>query len=73
MIRVCDTDKSSLHLVYERWDIMVQKVKDAIYKKEGKLDYEQSTFFNVVKGILSSRWSKGSTPLHSLAHSLNPR
>uniref|UniRef100_A0A803NF28 BED-type domain-containing protein n=1 Tax=Chenopodium quinoa TaxID=63459 RepID=A0A803NF28_CHEQI len=34
MIRVCDTDKSSLHLVYERWDIMVQGVKDAIYKKE---------------------------------------
>uniref|UniRef100_A0A803LVV8 DUF659 domain-containing protein n=2 Tax=Chenopodium quinoa TaxID=63459 RepID=A0A803LVV8_CHEQI len=73
MIRVCDTDKSSLHLVYERWDIMVQGVKDAIYKKEGKQDYEESTFFNVVKGILSSRWSKGSTPLHSLAHSLNPR
>uniref|UniRef100_A0A803KP61 HAT C-terminal dimerisation domain-containing protein n=1 Tax=Chenopodium quinoa TaxID=63459 RepID=A0A803KP61_CHEQI len=73
MIRVCDTDQSSLHLVYKIWDIMVQKVKDAIYKKEGKLDYEESTFFNVVKGILSSRWSKGSTPLHSLAHSLNPR
>ncbi|XP_021717001.1 uncharacterized protein LOC110684870 [Chenopodium quinoa] len=62
MIRLCDTDKFFLHLVYERWEIMVQKVKDAIFKKEGKLDYEESTFFNVVKGILSSRWSKGSTP-----------
>uniref|UniRef100_A0A803M3X6 DUF659 domain-containing protein n=1 Tax=Chenopodium quinoa TaxID=63459 RepID=A0A803M3X6_CHEQI len=65
--------KATGELVEGRWDIMVQKVKDAIYKKEGKLDYEESTFFNVVKGILSSRWSKGSTLLHSLAHSLNPR
>lgn len=73
MIRVCDTDKASLHLVYERWDTMMLKVKEAIFKYEHKGDNEESTFFNVIKNILVSRWSKGSTPIHSLAHSLTPR
>ena len=34
MIRVCDTDKPCLHLVYEMWDSMIEKVKIEIYKKE---------------------------------------
>ncbi|KAE8685662.1 putative zinc transporter protein [Hibiscus syriacus] len=40
MLRVCDTDKPCLHLVYELWDSMIEK---------------------------------SYTPLHCLAHSLNPR
>ncbi|KAL4579539.1 hypothetical protein LXL04_015689 [Taraxacum kok-saghyz] len=36
MIRVCDTDKPSLHLVYEMWDSMIEKVKFEIYKKENR-------------------------------------
>ena len=32
MIRVCETDRSCLHLVYEMWDSMIEKV----YKKEKK-------------------------------------
>ncbi|XP_021744847.1 uncharacterized protein LOC110710813 [Chenopodium quinoa] len=27
MIRICDTDKPTLHLVYEMWDTMIEKVK----------------------------------------------
>ncbi|XP_074308360.1 uncharacterized protein LOC141643211 [Silene latifolia] len=73
MIRDCDTDRSSLHLVYERWEGMSFKVKEAIYKHEHKCASEESTFFKVVESILTSRWSKTSTPLHSLAHSLVPR
>ena len=49
------------------------KVKEAIFKYEHKRDDEESIFFNVINGVLSSRWSKGSTTLHSLAHSLTLR
>ncbi|GKC03472.1 hypothetical protein Tco_0995082 [Tanacetum coccineum] len=34
MIRACDIDKPCLHLVYEMWDSMIEKVKFEIYKKE---------------------------------------
>ncbi|KAK1579040.1 hypothetical protein Q3G72_035113 [Acer saccharum] len=34
---------------------------------------DSSRFFDVVYGILVERWTKSSTPLHCLAHSLNPR
>ncbi|KAI5351242.1 hypothetical protein L3X38_004133 [Prunus dulcis] len=30
-------------------------------------------FFNVVHEILVDQWTKSSTPLHCLAHSLNPK
>ncbi|XP_057989097.1 uncharacterized protein LOC110643499 [Hevea brasiliensis] len=36
MIRVCDTDKTCLHLVYELWDSMIEKVKQVIFDHEGK-------------------------------------
>ncbi|XP_028104489.1 uncharacterized protein LOC114303554 [Camellia sinensis] len=48
MIRVCDTDRPSLHLVYDMWDTMIEKVKMVIYKHEGKRQEEKSTFYNVV-------------------------
>ncbi|KAL9685775.1 hypothetical protein QQ045_023227 [Rhodiola kirilowii] len=34
MIRVCDTDKPCLHLVYEMWDVMIEKVRKVIYEHE---------------------------------------
>ncbi|CAL5368910.1 unnamed protein product [Camellia sinensis] len=73
MIRVCDTDRPSLHLVYDMWDTMIEKVKMVIYKHEGKQLEDESTFYNVVHQILVDRWNKNNTPLHCLAHSLNPR
>lgn len=73
MLRLADTDSPCLHLVYEWWDSMIEKVKVAIYKRERKQNHEESKFFNVVYGILVERWTKSSTPLHCLAHSLNPR
>jgi Protein of unknown function (DUF 659) len=73
MLRVADTDKPCLHLVYEMWDNMIAKVKTSIYSYEGKREDEESSFFNVVCKILTDRWAKSNTPLHCLAHSLNPR
>ena len=36
MHRLADTDKPCLHNIYEWWDLMIEKVKKAIYKKEHK-------------------------------------
>ncbi|KAK4392642.1 hypothetical protein Sango_2042000 [Sesamum angolense] len=73
MLRATDTDKHCLHLVYDMWDNMISKVKKAIYKHEKKNDYEESSFWGVVHKVLEDRWSKSNTPLHCLAHFLNPR
>ncbi|XP_052490785.1 uncharacterized protein LOC105793263 [Gossypium raimondii] len=70
MLRIMDTDKPTLHLVYEMWDEMIEKVKKSIYRHEGD---ERSIFYEVVYDILIDRWTKSSTPLHCMAHSLNPR
>lgn len=73
MLRVCDTDKPCLHLVYEMWDSMIIQVKKVIYAHERKRDFEESSFWNIVLTVLEDRWSKSNNPLHCLAHSLNPR
>ena len=73
MLRACDTDFPTLHLVYEKWDCMIEGVKTAIFQHESKGLDEYSAFYEVVHDILVARWTKTSTPLHCLAHSLNPR
>uniref|UniRef100_A0A2N9EEB5 DUF659 domain-containing protein n=1 Tax=Fagus sylvatica TaxID=28930 RepID=A0A2N9EEB5_FAGSY len=73
MIRVANTDTPILHLVYEMWDTMIEKVKEVIFRYEGVQENETSSFFNVIYDILIDRWTKNSTPLHCLAHSLNPK
>ncbi|KAK3184883.1 hypothetical protein Dsin_032169 [Dipteronia sinensis] len=73
MLRMTDTDTPCLHLVYEWWDSMIEKVKIVIFRQERRQLHDASRFFDVVHGILVDRWTKSSTPLHCLAHSLNPR
>ncbi|XP_023751065.1 uncharacterized protein LOC111899441 [Lactuca sativa] len=73
MIRACDTDKPCLHLVYEMWDSMIEKVKIENYKKEKRLKSQIRCFYDVVHHILVARWAKNNTPLHCLAHSLHLR
>ena len=73
MLRVADTDAPILHKVYEMRDSMIENVKKEIYRHEGKEDYEKSPFYDVVHNILFERWTKNCTPLHCLAHSLNPK
>ncbi|KAL7221339.1 hypothetical protein ACSBR1_023317 [Camellia fascicularis] len=38
MLRFCDIEKPCLHLVYEIWDTLIEKVKASILRHEGKLD-----------------------------------
>ena len=44
MLRLADTDKPCLHNIYEWWDSMIEKVKEAIYKKEHKSFTENSRY-----------------------------
>ncbi|XP_058759672.1 uncharacterized protein LOC131632983 [Vicia villosa] len=76
MLQICDTDASTLHKVYEMWDSMIENVREIIYRHEGIETTETSNvcpFYDVVYTILNSRWGKSCTPLHCLAHSMNPR
>ena len=61
MIRVTDTDKPSLHLVYDMWDTTIEKVKSVIYRHEEKRETEQSLFYDVVYQILEDRWNNSNT------------
>ncbi|PPE00691.1 hypothetical protein GOBAR_DD02270 [Gossypium barbadense] len=65
-------DMPTLHLVYEVWDEMIEKLKTNIYRHEWQKGDERSIFYEVVYDILINRWTKSSTPLHCMAHSLNP-
>ncbi|KAL5725279.1 hypothetical protein ACHQM5_008439 [Ranunculus cassubicifolius] len=73
MLRLADTDEPCLHLMYEMWDSMIEKVKRIIFRHEGRGVDETSSFYDVVHKILVDRWEKSNTPLHCLTHSLNPR
>lgn len=52
MLGLADTDKHTLHMLYDMWDTMIEKVKGAIYKHEGKQQQEGSSFYKVVYSIL---------------------
>ncbi|KAL1198973.1 hypothetical protein V5N11_004941 [Cardamine amara subsp. amara] len=52
---------------------MIQEVKKVIFKRERKQLDDDSVFWNAIHSILTSRWSKSNTPLHCIAHSLNPK
>ena len=52
MLRVADMDAPILHKVYEMWDFVIENVKKEIYRHEGKKDYEESPFYDVVHNIL---------------------
>ncbi|KAH7650939.1 Ribonuclease H-like protein, partial [Dioscorea alata] len=73
MLWVMDTNKPTLHLVYEMWNTMIEKVKKTIYIHEHRQLEERSTFYEVIYAILIDRWTKSSTPLHCMGLSLNPR
>jgi len=64
---------ATLHLVYEMWDSMIEKVRKVIFQHERKIEVEHSSFFEAVNSILIDRWTKSSISIHCLAHSLNPR
>ncbi|KAJ6810180.1 uncharacterized protein M6B38_158170 [Iris pallida] len=73
MLRFANTDKPNLHLVYDMWGTMIEKVMSTIYRHGGKRDDEESSFYSMVHSILVEQWKESCTPLHCLAYSLNPK
>ncbi|XP_030936441.1 uncharacterized protein LOC115961638 [Quercus lobata] len=55
MLQVADTDAPILNKLYEMWDSMIENVKKEIYEHEGKEDYEESPFYDVVLNMLIER------------------
>ena len=74
LLRFADTDKPILGEVYEGWDSMIESMRTIILQNESP-EYGTPTeiFFTTIQDILISRWNKNCTPLHCLAHSLNPK
>ncbi|KAF8400496.1 hypothetical protein HHK36_013794 [Tetracentron sinense] len=74
MLRVTDTDTRMLHLVYEKWDSMIEEIRKRVFRHEKKNTLtDESKFYDEMHEVLVRRWNKRSTPLHCLAHSLNPK
>lgn len=74
LLRFADTDQPILGEVYEGWDSMIESVKTIVMENECP-GYETSaeSLSSTIQDILISRWDKNCTPLHFLAHSLNPK
>ena len=74
LLRFVDIDKPILGEVYEGWDSMIESVRSIILQSECP-QYETSpeAFCDTIHDILVRRWDKNCTPLHCLAHSLNPK
>jgi hypothetical protein len=69
-----NTDQPILGEIYEGWDSMIESVKFVILEHEcceyGTLT---KTLFTTIQDILIHERDKNCTPLHCLAHSLNPK
>ncbi|KAI4297688.1 hypothetical protein L6164_037568 [Bauhinia variegata] len=63
VLRACDTDNPTLHLVYEMWDAMIEKVKTFIYR-HGRNEPNDTSIFSRFYAILIARWTKSCTPLY---------
>ena len=74
LLRFVDTDQPIPVDVYEGWDSMIKYMRTIVMENEcpeyGTL---VEKLWSTIHDILISRWDKNCTPLHCLAHSLNPK
>ena len=74
LLPFADTDKPILGEVYEGWDSMIKSLKTVVLEHEcPEYGTAGETLFITIQDILIRRWDKNCTPLHCLAHSLNPK
>ena len=74
LLRFADTDKPILGDVYEGWDSMIESMKTIVMENESpEYGTLAKSLWSTIQDILLSRWDKNCTPLHCLAHSLNPK
>ncbi|MFA1236640.1 hypothetical protein, partial [Klebsiella pneumoniae] len=76
MLREVDKDEPLLHKVYEMWDVMIEQIQSIVlhvYRKVIPFIVDKKAFFARIHKILVERWDKSNTPLHCMAHALNPK
>jgi hypothetical protein len=73
LLRSADMDKPFLGEVYDGMDTMVEKTMEIISQESPQLLFVDAHFADLVKKIIVERWNQFNTPLHTLAHALNPR
>ena len=74
LLRFVDTDQPILADVYEGWDSMIESVRTIVMANEhAECETSTKNLWSIIHDILISMWDKNCTPLHCLAHSLNPK
>eukprot|EP00253_Pinus_taeda_P001938 PITA_01938 len=72
-LRSADTEQPFLGKVYDGMDSMVEKTMEIILQESPQLLFVDDHFAGLVKKIIVDRWNNFNTPLHTLAHALNPK
>jgi hypothetical protein len=67
------THRSFLGEIYDGMDTMVEKTMEIITQEAPTLIFVDVEFTEHVRSIIVTRWNGFNTPLHTLAHALNPR
>ena len=73
LLRNVDTDQPFLGEVYDVRDTMVEKTMEIISQESPQLLFVDVDFGDLVQHIMVDRWNSFNTPLHTLAHALNPK
>jgi hypothetical protein len=73
LLRDADTDKPFLGEIYDGMDTMVEKTVEIITQEAPTLFFVEIDFVELVRSIIVTRWNGFNTPLHTLAHALNPK
>ena len=73
LLRNADTDQPFLGEVYDGMDTMVEKTMEIISQESPQLLFVDVDFADLVQHIMVNRWNSFNTPLHTLAHALNPK
>ena len=74
MLQFAHRDKTTLLLINDMWDSMIEKVEEEIYLHEKKNEDEPTSLYSMVHDILVSRWNKeNSLRYYCIGRSLNLR
>jgi hypothetical protein len=73
LLRDVDIDKPFLGEIYDGMDTKVEKTVEIITQEAPTLFFVEVDFVEHVRSIIVTRWNGFNTPLHTLAHALNPK
>ena len=73
LLRSAETDQPFLGEVYDGMDSMVEKTMEIISQESPQLLFVDDHFAGLIKKIIVDQWNNFNTPLHTLAHALNPK